>query len=124
MHRFAFRGVALVVEFTLSLLLSGCGAKSEAEQDIAAGKLRLKKIKGGDADGAEFLAFVELLKEKCGAEVVFVEKPATAEEKAGIDSYNHRMQEEIEKRHGTGIIAMVDKETKQKVAAERGAAKE
>jgi hypothetical protein len=107
-----------------TLFPAGCSSKSEAEQDIAAGNLRLKKIKsdvpGVAQNDPEFVAFAALLSEKCGVEVVYVPKPATYDEKARIDSYNDHMYKEIDRRHGAGTLVKLREEAKQKTSVERG----
>jgi hypothetical protein len=119
------RNFSLLLTAILVIHLAGCSTASPADQDIAAGILRLKRIGSeepgrGQAD-REAAAFATLLRERCGAEVVDVPKPATDREKTDIDRYNHRMQQEIDRRHGEGTVVRLRAEAKQKAAAEKPA---
>ncbi|HMP02673.1 MAG TPA: hypothetical protein PKD86_00705 [Gemmatales bacterium] len=114
------RHLTLMITMAAALYSAGCSSKSEAERDIAAGNLRLKKIESEEPGVAkndpEFVAFAALLKEKCGVEVVYVLKPTTDDEKAEIEHYNNRMQQEIDKRFGAGTLVKLRGEAKLKAA--------
>ena len=89
---------------------------TEAERDIAAGKLCLKDASGLPADVKDYET--PLWRERYSVEKVRVVANDRAEEKR-IDDYNRRMLEEIEKKHGAGVAKKISDEAILKLAEEK-----
>ncbi len=85
--------------------------RREAERDIATNTMKLK-IYGylaGYERGHE--TYVRRMRDRLSVEVVVVGQCIlTSREKGLWDGYNERIEEELERRHGAGVLAMVGQE--------------
>jgi hypothetical protein len=88
--------------------------KKAAEQDIAAGVLRLKEYPPLPAP-AWHGKFINLLKTECGVEWLVVQGPADSKDlRDEVNAYNAVMRAEIERRFEPGIIEKLQKQAQEK----------
>jgi hypothetical protein len=94
---------------------------AEAERDIKAGALKLK-THGYPAPWLH--VWSDLMKERLGVEVEVVgDCVVTDELEANVKSYNERMNREIERRFGTGVVEALFQEARGKYEAARAGVK-
>jgi hypothetical protein len=132
MSKKALMAVALspiaVLAITLSLYLylptgktATDAGEAEAERDITAGTLKLKEM-GYLAPWAD--VWIDLMKERLGIEVEVVAGCVVTEELlANVKGYNRRMNQEIERQFGAGVVKALVQEAREKYEAARTDAK-
>lgn len=90
---------------------------AEAERDIKGGILRLKTYGLQSDVDKEYAA---LLLERCRVEVEHLATRLTPAEAKIIASYNRRMEQEIERQHGAGILTKLHQEALARVTTKKG----